>query len=86
VDPKKASIVDSTATSGGGSSPDESFPSLSIRLNLDEQPEKVLRTLREASPPVIGTISADKVHLNLATIGDDEIPHLRACLQKLLGV
>lgn len=85
IDRGKASLVESTITTGGGSSPDERFPSLSICLHIDEQPEKVLRVLREAVPPIIGTISADKVHLNLATIQNDEIPHVRTQAKKILG-
>jgi L-seryl-tRNA(Ser) seleniumtransferase len=80
-----AAVVPSTFTSGGGSLPDESFPSLSVMINSDEQPGKILRALREASPPIIGTISNGKVHLNLATIQDDEIPHIRQQLHQLLG-
>jgi L-seryl-tRNA(Ser) seleniumtransferase len=85
IDRNKAALVKSTFTTGGGSLPDESFPSLSVVINLDEQPEKTLRALREASPPIIGTISSNKVHLNLATIHTGEVPHVRQQLQQILG-
>ncbi|MBN1412067.1 MAG: L-seryl-tRNA(Sec) selenium transferase [Spirochaetales bacterium] len=85
IDRNKAGLVESTFTTGGGSLPDESFPSLSVIINNDEQPEKILGMLREAFPPIIGTISSGKVHLNLATIHNDEIPHVRRQLQQLLG-
>jgi L-seryl-tRNA(Ser) seleniumtransferase len=85
IDREKASIVESTITTGGGSSPDESFPSLSVRIHIDQQPEKVLRALREAIPPIIGTISNDRVQLNLATIQNEEVPHVRTQLKKVLG-
>jgi L-seryl-tRNA(Ser) seleniumtransferase len=81
----RLSLVDSLFTTGGGSLPDESFPSLSVRIESEESAGKILRTFREASPPVIGTISSDRVHLNLATIRDDEIPHLRNMLKQIIG-
>ncbi|MDY7029138.1 MAG: L-seryl-tRNA(Sec) selenium transferase, partial [Spirochaetota bacterium] len=85
IDRQQASVAESTFTTGGGSSPDESFPSLSIVIHAAAPPAQVLRTLREADPPIIGTISDDKVQLNLATIQDSEIPHIRTQLQKILG-
>lgn len=85
LDRKKITLVDSTFTTGGGSSPDERFPSLSIRINTDAKADRVLRSLRDARPPIIGTISDDTVHVNLATIRSDEIPHVRTQLQKVLG-
>jgi L-seryl-tRNA(Ser) seleniumtransferase len=84
-DREKVSIAESAITTGGGSSPDEVFPSLSIRLNTEESPDTILKTLREASPPIIGTISEGEVHLNLATIQEDEIPHVRRQLEEILG-
>ena len=85
MDRKKVSIVESTCATGGGSSPDESFPSLSVRVNIDQEPVGILRTLREAVPPIIGTVSADRVHLNLVTIQDAEILHVRTQLHRILG-
>jgi L-seryl-tRNA(Ser) seleniumtransferase len=81
----KASLVESTFTTGGGSLPDESFPSLSVRLHARQQADRILRDLREARPPVIGVISDGAVELNLATLEDDDIPHLRALLDEILG-
>ncbi len=85
VDRQKAFIAESACTTGGGSSPDESFPSLSVVIHTAARPAQVLRTLREADPPIIGTISDDRVQLNLATIQDSEIPHVRTQLQNILG-
>jgi len=85
MDRRKAFIVESTFTTGGGSSPDESFPSLSVVLNTETPPTKILRILRDAKPPIIGTISDDTVHLNLATIRNDDIPHIREQLHTILG-
>ncbi len=84
INPEDISIVESTYTTGGGTAPDESFPALSIRLNLKEQPHCILKRLRDAHPPIIGTISNDMVHLNLATINDTDTGHVRAELRKIL--
>lgn len=81
----KAAVIESSCTTGGGSSPDETFPSLSIIISIDANPESILQELRESDPPIIGTISSDKVHLNLATIRDAEIPHVRKQLQRITG-
>lgn len=85
MDRQQASVTESTFTTGGGSSPDESFPSLSVVIHSSAAPDRILSALRQADPPVIGTISDDKVHLNLATIQDSEIPHVRTQLQTILG-
>ena len=81
----KASLVDSTFTTGGGTLPDESFPSLSVQIHSELPADKILRRLRDAAPPVIGIISEGSVELNLTTIQDEEIPHIRALLKEILG-
>lgn len=82
---EKVSIVESAITTGGGSAPDEVFPSLSIRVNTEGPPDTILKALRDASPPIIGTISEGGVLLNLATLQEDEIPHVRRQLEEVLG-
>ena len=68
-----ARIVASEVSTGGGSSPDESLPSLSIELTIERDPELVLKSLRELPVPVIGTIANGRVRLALATMhGEDE--------------
>ena len=85
IDRSKASIVESTLTSGGGSAPDESFPSLSVQINIGRKADTILRALRNADSPIIGIISGDRVQLNLATLQPEDIPRIRAELQTLLG-
>ncbi|WP_319416299.1 L-seryl-tRNA(Sec) selenium transferase [Marispirochaeta aestuarii] len=85
IDRSKASVVESTLTSGGGSAPDESFPSLSVQIHIDRKADTILRALRNADPPIIGIISQDRVQLNLATLQPEDIPRIRAELQTLLG-
>jgi len=84
MDSEAVSIVHSTCTTGGGTAPDETFPSLSIQLDLDEHPDRILNRLRDALPPVIGTISDDRVHLNLATINEEDMGHVRSEILNIL--
>ncbi len=76
-------LVDSTATTGGGSAPDERFPSLSIELETDAKPQELLAALRELDPPIIGTIVEGRVQLNLATLLPDDLPSVREALGRL---
>jgi len=69
---EKARLVDSKISTGGGSAPDEFFPSLSIEITSGNA-EYVLRRLRELPTPIIGIIENDSVRLSLATMhGEDE--------------
>ncbi len=83
--PDAARLVDSTVTTGGGSAPDEHFPSLSIELVADEKPEKMLAALRRLEPPIVGTIVDRKVQLNLATLLPEEVQLVGESLKRLLG-
>jgi L-seryl-tRNA(Ser) seleniumtransferase len=82
--PKSARLVDSTVTSGGGSAPDESFPSLSIELLVTEKPKQLLAALRGMEPPIVGTIVEDRVQLNLATLLPEEVRLVGESLKVLL--
>jgi L-seryl-tRNA(Ser) seleniumtransferase len=81
--PKAARLVDSTVTTGGGSAPDEHFPSLSIELIGKEKPEKLLAALRRMEPPIVGTILDGRVQLNLATLLPEEVQLVAASLKRL---
>ncbi len=85
LDRSRLSLTGSTFTTGGGSSPDETFPSISVTLESDISPDSLLRSLRHAEIPIIGTIHEGKVHLNLATIQPEEIPLVRSVLKDSLG-
>jgi L-seryl-tRNA(Ser) seleniumtransferase len=83
--PEAARLVDSTAASGGGSAPDERFPSLSIELLCGEKPEKTLEALRRMEPPIVGTIVDGKAQLNLATLLPEEVQLVEESLKRLTG-
>jgi len=82
IDKSAADITPTTIYIGGGSAPDESFPSYSVRLNLNETPEKVLTFFRESEIPVIGRIIDDQVLLNVSTIFTDDIPYIRSVIEE----
>ncbi len=83
LDPDSFSLIESTCTTGGGTAPDESFPSLSIRVKYQGSAQKLLKRLREAAVPVIAIIQDNTVHLNLATISDEDVPLLHDTLGML---
>jgi len=83
LDPARARLVPATLATGGGSSPDEEYPSLAVEL--EGEPQELLRRLREWETPIIGTAAEGKARLNLATVLPKEIPLLRQALQETLG-
>jgi L-seryl-tRNA(Ser) seleniumtransferase len=83
IDKDLVRIIDSKSSTGGGSAPGEYFQSLSIELLFNETPDKLLHRLRNSEPPIIGTIHAGKVRLNLATLLEMDIPVVRARLIEL---
>ncbi len=83
VDSGRARLVPAAMTPGGGSAPDEDYPSLAVELSGDAQ--ALLAALREWDTPIIGTIAEGKVLLNLAAVLPEEIPVLRAALLAVLG-
>ena len=81
---KYISLTDSLISTGGGSAPDEVFPSVSVEINIPDKPDKTLTMLRGLGIPIIGTISNDRVLLNLATILPNELKYVRSALAELL--
>lgn len=67
-------VVKSESTVGGGSLPDESLPTFVLALNV-KSPEKFLKKLREANPPVIARTENDRVLLDPRTVltGQDDV-------------
>ena len=83
LDRNRFSLQESTYTSGGGSAPDETFPSFALVIESTLSPHKILTKLREASPPIIATIHAEHVYLNVASLEYEDIPHITAVLQTI---
>ena len=83
--PRAVCIVDSTIATGGGSAPDERFPSLSVSITPAGKAQQLLESLRESDPPIIGTIAGGAVQLNMATLLPDELQVVVETLQRLLA-
>jgi len=83
VQNERLSLVDSTMTLGGGSTPDENFPSRSIAIE-GPKAQKLVDSLRARDVPIIATIEKDRVHLNLGTLFDHQIPLVISALRELL--
>lgn len=62
-----ASVIPYSFSLGGGSTPDESFPSWAIILHT-HKPEAVKTALRFCNPPIIAFISEDRLLLHLAAV------------------
>jgi L-seryl-tRNA(Ser) seleniumtransferase len=68
-----ASVVDSSATVGGGSLPGEVLPSRALALAAPT-PDRLAAALREGKPPVVARIVEDQLLFDLRTVqpGEDE--------------
>jgi L-seryl-tRNA(Ser) seleniumtransferase len=69
---KSAGLVESEAASGGGTGPDETFPSVALRLSVPVRPEVLLTALRRAPTPLIGIIRDNAVVVDMATLLDED--------------
>ncbi|WP_281648134.1 L-seryl-tRNA(Sec) selenium transferase [Parendozoicomonas sp. Alg238-R29] len=62
------SLLEDQLVVGGGTLPDEYYPSWSLELHLNKPANKILDELRELEVSIIAVIRNDKVRINLATI------------------
>ena len=75
-------VVRSESTVGGGSLPEECVSTFALALHV-KSPDKFLKKLREANPPVIARTENDKVLLDPRTVLEDEV--LLQTLKQVLG-
>jgi L-seryl-tRNA(Ser) seleniumtransferase len=80
-----ASLVEADISTGGGSAPDESSPSLAIELTPPLKAELVLKTLRDLPIPIIGVIEAGKVRLSLATMYGESESYIAASVRAIVA-
>jgi L-seryl-tRNA(Ser) seleniumtransferase len=85
IDAASVRVVPSTMASGGGSAPDETFPSLAVELLSDEKPALLLARLREQDPPVIATINSGRVRLDCGTLRPGEAELIHSALAAVLA-
>ena len=86
--PNDVRLVESEMVVGGGTLPDEYFPSWALELTCGQSSENssqnssqtVLKQLRELPLPVIGVIRNNRVQLNLASV----LPHDLSILEEQL--
>ncbi len=79
-------LVPSQMVVGGGTLPDEFFPSWSVELLVSTSSEQVLADLRAMPLPVIGVIRNDRVQLNMAAVLPRELAVLTEQLRSYLGL
>jgi L-seryl-tRNA(Ser) seleniumtransferase len=72
ADVGQGEVIQSESTVGGGSLPEESIPTYALALDV-QSPDKFLKQLREADPPVIARTENHKVLFDPRTVLDDAI-------------
>ncbi|MCZ7552023.1 MAG: L-seryl-tRNA(Sec) selenium transferase [Anaerolineae bacterium UTCFX2] len=77
-------VVSGESTVGGGSLPGETLPSWLLALS-PSAPDRFLRRLRQADPPVIARLKNDQVVLDPRTVLPEQEQDLLAALRPLLG-
>lgn len=76
-------VVKSESTVGGGSLPEESMPTFVLALDV-KSPDKFLKKLREANPPVIARTENDRVLFDPRTVLPGQEDALLAVLRKTI--
>ncbi len=67
-----ARLVPSVASTGGGTSPDEGFPSRALELLPPLAAQRLLEAFRQGDPPLVACVRAGKIRLDLASLrGED---------------
>ncbi|GAB4464825.1 MAG: L-seryl-tRNA(Sec) selenium transferase [Anaerolineales bacterium] len=79
----RGEVIESESTVGGGSLPEESLPTFVLALEV-QSPDKFLKKLREANPPVIARTENDKVLLDPRTVFEGQDVKLIPILRSLL--
>jgi len=78
----KLEIGEGRSSTGGGSLPGATIPSVVIVLNSDLSPDEIASRMRALKPPVLGRIEGDRFLIDLRTVLGDEdgilIEHLNA--------
>ena len=76
-------VVEGESTVGGGSLPDESFPTFLLSLTVDS-PDKFLKRLRAQNPPIVARTANDKVLLDPRTVLPEQEAALLVGLRNVL--
>ncbi|HKJ39300.1 MAG TPA: L-seryl-tRNA(Sec) selenium transferase, partial [Anaerolineales bacterium] len=76
-------VVESESTVGGGSLPEESMSTFVLALDI-KSPDKFLKKLRDANPPVIARTENDKVLFDPRTVFERQEESLISALRSHL--
>ena len=76
-------VIKSESTVGGGSLPEESMSTFVLALNV-KSPDKFLKKLREANPPVVARVDEEKIFLDPRTVFEEQDAKLISTLRSLL--
>jgi L-seryl-tRNA(Ser) seleniumtransferase len=76
-------VIKSESTVGGGSLPEESMSTFVLSLNV-KSPDKFLKKLREANPPVIARVENDQIFFDPRTVHEKQDEKLLSILRSLL--
>jgi len=76
-------VVKSESTVGGGSLPEESMPTYVLSLNI-KSPDKFLKKLREANPPIIARVENDRIFFDPRTVNEEQDEKIISTLRSLL--
>ncbi len=63
-----ARIIPSVASTGGGTSPDEGFPSRALELAARRSSSSLLAAFRRGEPPIVAAVRSGRVRLDLAAL------------------
>ncbi len=76
------SVIDAASRVGGGAMPEQNLPSRAVTVEPQHLAVNRLEcALRSRDIPVIGRIEADRLLLDMRTVGDDEVPLLHKALR-----
>jgi L-seryl-tRNA(Ser) seleniumtransferase len=81
-------VISGRSAVGGGSLPGETLPTWVLALSCEGDaggPERVMRRLREANPPVVARIEDDRVILDPRTVMPEEEESLLTALRDALS-
>jgi L-seryl-tRNA(Ser) seleniumtransferase len=73
-------VIHTEATVGGGSLPEESFPSIGLEIRFAPGAEALAERMRAHDPPIIGYIAEDTYRLDLRTILNEQDEILTAAI------
>jgi L-seryl-tRNA(Ser) seleniumtransferase len=67
-----AGMIPSVASTGGGTSPDEGFPSRAIELLVPHSSSALLAAFRRGDPPLVAGVRSGRVRLDLAALAGED--------------